>query len=361
MHPLCSPNQRSSSSSSSSFPSSPSKIFFSKRDSSDSRKDGNNKGDKFSTDWDKAWSNFKKQGKKTLFSQFSPDKYVSWNPRRSKFPLSEEVDPIKRTERSNLKLWTSPRFTLVVAILIVSFLSSFKPHVFSSSESMSIVLQRNSGVTIGESNVDHGMPCFSICDRSVPPEREADSDSSNSSSIGTNSDSSEESSDWEDSGENEVQSSFKGPLDSINDLEEVLPTKRGISKFYSGKSKSFTSLSDAGDSAALLSGALNVPMLFTGHSLGRDKLEQLLKQDRLSRDKINTTYKIMHRIEAEELALDASEIVITSTRQEIEKQWCLYDGFDPVLERKLRARIRRNVSCYGRFMALIRRSKDACL
>ncbi|KAM7511573.1 hypothetical protein LguiB_010448 [Lonicera macranthoides] len=107
---------------------------------------------------------------------------------------------------------------------------------------------------------------------------------------------------------------------------------------------------DAGDSAALLSGALNVPMLFTGHSLGRDKLEQLLRQGRLSREEINSTYKIMRRIEAEELALDASEIVITSTRQEIEEQWRLYDGFDPILERKLRARIRRNVSCYGRFM-----------
>ncbi|KAJ8753226.1 hypothetical protein K2173_017830 [Erythroxylum novogranatense] len=107
---------------------------------------------------------------------------------------------------------------------------------------------------------------------------------------------------------------------------------------------------DAGDSAALLSGALNVPMLFTGHSLGRDKLEQLLKQGRLSRDEINLTYKIMRRIEGEELALDASEIVITSTRQEIEEQWRLYDGFDPILERKLRARIKRNVSCYGRFM-----------
>ncbi|KAK4404175.1 putative sucrose-phosphate synthase 1 [Sesamum angolense] len=107
---------------------------------------------------------------------------------------------------------------------------------------------------------------------------------------------------------------------------------------------------DAGDSAALLSGALNVPMLFTGHSLGRDKLEQLLRQGRLSRDEIDSTYKIMRRIEAEELSLDASEIVITSTRQEIEEQWRLYDGFDPILERKLRARIKRNVSCYGRFM-----------
>ncbi|WCJ29991.1 Sucrose-phosphate synthase [Euphorbia peplus] len=107
---------------------------------------------------------------------------------------------------------------------------------------------------------------------------------------------------------------------------------------------------DAGDSAALLSGALNVPMLFTGHSLGRDKLEQLLKQGRLSRDEINSTYKIMRRIEAEEYSLDCSEIVITSTKQEIDQQWRLYDGFDPILERKLRARIKRNVSSYGRIM-----------
>ncbi|KAG6740316.1 hypothetical protein POTOM_055762 [Populus tomentosa] len=107
---------------------------------------------------------------------------------------------------------------------------------------------------------------------------------------------------------------------------------------------------DAGDSAALLSGALNVPMVFTGHSLGRDKLEQLMKQGRQSREEVNATYKIMRRIEAEELTLDASEIIITSTKQEIEEQWRLYDGFDPVLERKLRARIKRGVSCHGRFM-----------
>lgn len=107
---------------------------------------------------------------------------------------------------------------------------------------------------------------------------------------------------------------------------------------------------DAGDSAALLSGALNVPMVFTGHSLGRDKLEQLLKQGRQTRDEIDATYKIMRRIEAEELCLDASEIVITSTRQEIDKQWGLYNGFDVIMERKLRARIKRGVSCYGREM-----------
>ncbi|ONM04061.1 uncharacterized protein [Zea mays] len=81
-------------------------------------KSGSDKGET-SADWDKAWSAFKKKGKRTLFSDFSPDKYVTWNPRRSEYPLSEEVDPIKRTERSNLMLWTSPQFTLVGAIIIV--------------------------------------------------------------------------------------------------------------------------------------------------------------------------------------------------------------------------------------------------
>ncbi|KAJ0969185.1 hypothetical protein J5N97_022062 [Dioscorea zingiberensis] len=107
---------------------------------------------------------------------------------------------------------------------------------------------------------------------------------------------------------------------------------------------------DAGDVAALLSGALNVPMVLTGHSLGRNKLEQLIKQGRQSREDINATYRIMRRIEAEELSLDASELVITSTRQEIEEQWGLYDGFDVKLEKVLRARSRQGFSCHGRYM-----------
>lgn len=107
---------------------------------------------------------------------------------------------------------------------------------------------------------------------------------------------------------------------------------------------------DAGEVAAHLSGALNVPMVLTGHSLGRNKFEQLLKQGRLSREDINSMYKIMRRIEAEEMGLDAAEMVVTSTKQEIEEQWGLYDGFDIKLERKLRVRRRRGVSCLGRYM-----------
>lgn len=107
---------------------------------------------------------------------------------------------------------------------------------------------------------------------------------------------------------------------------------------------------DAGEVAAHLCAVLNVPMVLTGHSLGRNKLEQLLKQGRQSRDDINTTYNIIRRIEAEELGLDSAEMVVTSTKQEIEEQWGLYDGFDIQLERKLRIRRRRGVSCLGRYM-----------
>ncbi|KAL9331933.1 hypothetical protein ACSQ67_001543 [Phaseolus vulgaris] len=115
-HRFCSSRYHHSSSSSSHPPF---KLLCSKE--SQPKDDNNNKGDKSSRDWDKAWSKFKNQGGKKAFSKFS-DKYVSWNPRRSEFPLSEEVDPIKRTERSNLEFWNSPTFTLGGAIIIVTFL-----------------------------------------------------------------------------------------------------------------------------------------------------------------------------------------------------------------------------------------------
>lgn len=107
---------------------------------------------------------------------------------------------------------------------------------------------------------------------------------------------------------------------------------------------------DAGNIASLLSGALNVPMVLTGHSLGRNKLEQLLKQGRQSKEDINSTYKITRRIEAEELSLDSAELVITSTRQEIDQQWGLYAGFSVKLKRTLRLRAKQGVNCYGRYM-----------
>lgn len=74
--------------------------------------------------------------------------------------------------------------------------------------------------------------------------------SSSTSSIGRNSDDSslsETGGGAGGGGEEEVQSEYKGGggIHSFEALEEVLPIKRGISNFYSGKSKSFTSLSQA--------------------------------------------------------------------------------------------------------------------
>ncbi|KAJ6957440.1 hypothetical protein NC653_039403 [Populus alba x Populus x berolinensis] len=72
---------------------------------------------------------------------------------------------------------------------------------------------------------------------------------SSKSSIGKDSDLSGGGEDGLD--ENEVQSAYKGALDSMEGLEEVLPIRRGISKFYDGKSKSFTILSDASSSPSI--------------------------------------------------------------------------------------------------------------
>lgn len=74
-----------------------------------------------------------------------------------------------------------------------------------------------------------GMFCGSVCNsataaakKNVVDEREDQLDTSSSSSIGRNSDSSDGEG---DSGEVEVQSPCKGPLDCLDALEEVLPMK----------------------------------------------------------------------------------------------------------------------------------------
>lgn len=65
-----------------------------------------------SIDWDSAWSSYRKP-KKASGNPFKldMDKYVSRRPTRSDYPLSEEVDPLRKSERSALGVWTDPRFT----------------------------------------------------------------------------------------------------------------------------------------------------------------------------------------------------------------------------------------------------------
>jgi sucrose-phosphate synthase len=85
---------------------------------------------------------------------------------------------------------------------------------------------------------------------------------------------------------------------------------------------------DAGHVGARLSHQLGVPLAHTGHSLGRVKRRRLLA-DGLGREEIETRYNIARRIEAEEETLSAAELVVTSTRQEIEEQYWLYDHYTP--------------------------------
>lgn len=81
-------------------------------------------GDRLKTNWDEAWSSFRKKRKRphSHNSIQIPDKYVSWDPTRFEYPFSEEPNPIKRRERSNLVVWTSPIFKPAGAIVVVSML-----------------------------------------------------------------------------------------------------------------------------------------------------------------------------------------------------------------------------------------------
>ncbi len=85
---------------------------------------------------------------------------------------------------------------------------------------------------------------------------------------------------------------------------------------------------DAGYVGSRLSHQFGIPLVHTGHSLGRNKRKQLLAAG-IKRSEIEDTYHISRRIEAEETTLGVAERVITSTRQEIEQQYGLYDFYQP--------------------------------
>jgi len=85
---------------------------------------------------------------------------------------------------------------------------------------------------------------------------------------------------------------------------------------------------DAGHVGARLAGLLGVPLVHTGHSLGREKQRRLLDQG-MKAETIEKNYNMSARIEAEEFALDNAAMVIASTRQEVEQQYSIYDNYLP--------------------------------
>ncbi len=80
---------------------------------------------------------------------------------------------------------------------------------------------------------------------------------------------------------------------------------------------------DAGYVAMELASAFDSPFIFTGHSMGRNKKVKLLS-DGLSEKRINNHYKMRTRIAREERIIRRAKLIVTSTQQEIDKQYGLY-------------------------------------
>ncbi|KAL8191823.1 hypothetical protein R6Q57_028554 [Mikania cordata] len=122
---------------------------------------------------------------------------------------------------------------------------------------MSVALQSSNSSTdsnrIQLPGFSHGMWIYNLSEsgrfnsgntwsNTLPAVKEEDS--TTSSSIGKNSDALSGGGDSDDD-DGEVQSKDNGLINGLNDLEKVLPIKRGLSTFYAGKSKSYGSLADA--------------------------------------------------------------------------------------------------------------------
>ena len=83
---------------------------------------------------------------------------------------------------------------------------------------------------------------------------------------------------------------------------------------------------DAGYVGQQLSLLLGVPLVHTGHSLGRPKLERMLASGRKSQA-LEKQFNFQRRISAEEEVIKHASLIVTSTRQEIELQYGMYANF----------------------------------
>jgi sucrose-phosphate synthase len=89
-----------------------------------------------------------------------------------------------------------------------------------------------------------------------------------------------------------------------------------------------THYADAGYVGVRLSHLTGLPLVHTGHSLGRDKYRRLLALG-MTVEEIEQRYNMLQRISAEEDTLSNANLVITSTNNEIEDQYELYDCYTP--------------------------------
>ncbi len=85
---------------------------------------------------------------------------------------------------------------------------------------------------------------------------------------------------------------------------------------------------DAGYVGTQLSRILGIPLVHTGHSLGRVKRSRLLEAGRRE-EAIERQFNFGRRIAAEEETLEQASLVVASTHEELERQWGGYENFHP--------------------------------
>jgi sucrose-phosphate synthase len=85
---------------------------------------------------------------------------------------------------------------------------------------------------------------------------------------------------------------------------------------------------DAGYVGVQLSQLLGIPLVHTGHSLGRCKRQSLIDHGRKAQA-IDRQFNFNRRIAAEEEVLAHASLVVTSTQQEISEQYGLYENHQP--------------------------------
>ncbi len=150
-------------------------------------------------------------------------------------------------------------------------------------------------------------------------------------------------------GDKRVSSDYALPVEKVNDKLRIIRIQCGGKKYmrkellwphldeYTDKTIKFIKRDglipdivhghypDGGYVAMLLASIFGLPFIYTGHSLGRSKLSKLLN-DGMPEAVIDKKYKIHGRIAVEEDILASAEMIVTSTRHEIDEQYGLYQN-----------------------------------
>ncbi len=146
-----------------------------------------------------------------------------------------------------------------------------------------------------------------------------------------------------------VSSDYSIPVEKINDKFSIVRIKCGGSKYirkellwdhleeFIDKSIKYiksvgrlpdvmhSHYADAGYVCKELTQIFGIPFIHTGHSLGISKKERLI-DDGMKPEEIEKKYKISHRINIEESIIHFANLIVTSTSQEIVKQYGDYSN-----------------------------------